>query len=310
MLTVRGPVKVTATNTATELTRADAEIGVGLAGVGAAIAIGVVIDGAHALLGRSVTITTTDPLEVRALTYTPSTAKATAGASGGGFSTASVDKTAVNQLLAIQKTAFGLLPRVVPTLAALGVITGALAGVTNGQGAPLSLPVTQAIPNLSPVVGLIQALVGLPVPLPTFGAAAAMSINASIRSTDAIIGPGAVINARTVWVTSTAHLEVHSLSQSSAAGAVVNIGLGIAVNILNSLNVAVIAPLARVTATGGPVIVSALDTGPSVGDTGPLGLQISPQRHLASPTRRRSSSRRRPPASPAATAGPSPAPWR
>ena len=124
-------------------------------------------------------------------------------------------------------------------------------------------------------MSLIDALVGLPVPLPTIGAAASLAINASIRATDALIGPGAAISAPSVWVTSKDWLEVHSDAGFSASAAGVGIGLGVAINIITSLNIAAIAPLASVRASAGPVMVAAQDTGPSVGDTGPLGIQIS-----------------------------------
>ena len=166
-LTVRGPVTVAAHHDATELTDADADVVSGLAGVGAAIAVGVdhrrrPRDARAQRHRRRATV------DVRRSPITPSIANADCQLPGSSASARQhLDKPSGHMLAA--HAGARLQPAPAARCPALDMLSAsspaALSGVTARRRRALVLPVTQALPELSPVVGSCDALAGLPVPL-------------------------------------------------------------------------------------------------------------------------------------------------
>ena len=229
---INGPVRITTFHYATEDTNADAGTMSETAGIGGAIAIGLVVDGAHALLGRSVT---SNQLGRGHLLHRDTRTTATldasqngpglfggvlgalfgVGGSGGGPNLG--DLTFLSQLSS------GLSSVTLPNVGGVtNILKFATSGVTapirqtipGGSGLPevenivpgglLDLPLGNILPNLDPLAGITDIIPAVDLGDITLGVAAALAINGSVLMTDALVGPRAVVTAPYVKVDSTA----------------------------------------------------------------------------------------------------------
>ena len=277
---VTNGVTVLADHTAHQLADADAKVDSDTAGVGLAVAIGIWVDGAIALLGRSVSATT---VLVEGKTRTPNTAHARAGQDDRNPQFAVLCAVlkkdcanATDQLENQTKFVTDLTDTVKPaslplfgdTLVKLivPVLNGNLA--TTATADDIAIPATKELPVPTPPISLItKALETVDVPIPDVGVAAATAVNTSTLITAALIGPAAVVVARTgaIDVLSTAHDHAQADAIGTSVGSTAGIALGVAMNIGVVLNVALVGLAADLDAKT-DVNVKSLTTGPDPDD--------------------------------------------